>query len=179
MSFMVSMAKPEYVVLVDESDQSLGVSEKLQAHRAGLLHRAVSVLVFDGRGRLLLQKRAAGKYHSGGLWSNTACTHPQPGETTAEAAHRSLREEMGFDCELTETRSFTYRARMNNDFIEHEYDHVFTGRYDRDPRPDVEEIEAWRWDDLQAIRDDMTQRPDIYTAWFKIIMETIAPSFGP
>src|SRR5918997_6672888 len=119
----------EQVILVDEADREVGTGSKLEAHREGALHRAFSVFVFDRRGRLLLQKRAAGKYHSGGLWSNTCCGHPRPGEATAEAARRRLREEMNFDCELRAAFEFLYRAQFTNKLIEHEYDHVFVGEF--------------------------------------------------
>src|SRR5919205_4313288 len=125
----------EELILVDAQDRELGVKEKLQAHVEGALHRAVSVFVFDGGGRLLLQKRAPTKYHSAGLWSNTACGHPRPGESTLAAARRRLREEMGFDCELREAFQFLYRAELDGELVEHEYDHVFVGVHDRDPAP--------------------------------------------
>jgi isopentenyl-diphosphate Delta-isomerase len=165
--------KPDHVILVDDDDRQLGTCEKVDAHARGLLHRAVSVLVFDARGRLLLQRRAATKYHSGGLWSNTCCTHPRPGEAVADAAHRRLREEMGFDCPLTEIGSLNYRVPVGNNFVEHEYDHVFTGRYDRDPTPDASEADAWQWADAQRLREDLEQRPHLYTPWLRPIFEEV------
>src|SRR5918997_6014944 len=128
--------REEEVILVDERDRVLGASGKLRAHREGALHRAFSVFVFDGEGRLLLQKRARGKYHSAGLWSNTACGHPRPGEATREAARRRLREEMGFDCGLREAFQFLYRAELGGALVEHEYDHVLIGAHEGDPSPD-------------------------------------------
>src|SRR5205085_4273578 len=135
----------EQVILVDECDRELGVSEKLQAHRAGALHRAFSIFIFDADKRLLLQKRAQTKYHSAGLWSNTACGHPRPGEPTEAAAHRRLREEMRFDCALRPAFQFLYRAELSGGLVEHEYDHVFVGEFDDEPVPDRAEVEDWRW----------------------------------
>src|SRR2546423_9920022 len=129
----------EQLILVDSSDREIGVGEKLETHREGRLHRAFSIFIFDGAGRLLLQKRAPTKYHSGGLWSNTACGHPRPGEETVAAAHRRLREEMGFDCELRAAFGFLYRAELRERLIEHEYDHVFVGEFRGAPAPDVAE----------------------------------------
>jgi isopentenyl-diphosphate delta-isomerase len=165
--------KAELVILVDETDKPLGTCDKLDAHARGLLHRAVSVLVYDARGRLLLQRRAPTKYHSGGLWSNTCCTHPRPDESVADAAHRRLQEEMGFDCPLTEIGSFNYRVEVGNNLIEHEYDHVFTGRYDRDPDPDPNEADSWMWVDAKRLRADLKQRPHLYTPWFSTIFEQV------
>jgi len=116
------------LVRVDEHDQEIGVVEKMSAHREGVLHRAFSVFVFDRSGRLLLQRRALDKYHSGGLWSNTCCSHPGPGERPIDAAHRRLEEEMGFDCPLTGGYAFTYRVDVGNGLVEHEFDHVFVGQ---------------------------------------------------
>src|SRR4051812_34432219 len=123
----------EQLILVDAHDRELGAGEKLQVHLAGALHRAFSIFVFDAAGRLLIQKRAPGKYHSAGLWSNTACGHPRPGEATAPAARRRLREEMGLDCELHEAFEFLYRAELGDALVEHEYDHVFVGTHVGDP----------------------------------------------
>jgi isopentenyl-diphosphate delta-isomerase len=157
----------EQVILVDEHDCELGVAEKLQTHRDGALHRAFSVFVFDSAGRLLLQKRAREKYHSGGLWSNTCCGHPRPGETTAAAARRRLFEEMSFDCELRAAFGFLYRAELAGGMVEHEYDHVFLGRFDGEPAPDAGEVEGWRWLTLGELREDLKSRPGDYSYWLR------------
>jgi isopentenyl-diphosphate Delta-isomerase len=158
----------EQVILVDEHDREVGVGEKLLAHRAGALHRAFSVFVFDRRGRLLLQRRARGKYHSGGLWSNTCCGHPRPGETTGAAARRRLREEMNFECELREAYSFLYRVEFGNRLVEHEYDHVLVGRFDGEPAPDASEVEAWRWVSVEKLEADVIANPDTYSYWLRL-----------
>lgn len=158
----------EQLILVDANDRELGVGEKLQVHLEGSLHRAFSVFVFDRERRLLLQKRAGTKYHSGSLWSNTACGHPRPGEATPDAARRRLREEMGFDCELRRAFSFLYRAELNNRLIEHEYDHVFIGEFDGNPAPDASEVEDWRWMSMEQLRDDIRRYPDKYTYWLDV-----------
>jgi isopentenyl-diphosphate delta-isomerase len=161
----------EQLILVDADDRELGVGEKMEVHLAGALHRAFSVFVFDGRGRLLLQKRAADKYHSAGLWSNTACGHPRPGEATREAARRRLREEMGFDCELREAFEFIYRAELDGALVEHEYDHVFVGTHEGDPAPDPSEVEAWRRVSMSELRRDLRARPQLYSRWLKLAVE--------
>ena len=161
----------EEVILVDERDRELGSSEKMRAHREGALHRAFSVFVFDAEGRLLLQKRAAGKYHSGGLWSNTACGHPRPGEETRAAARRRLREEMNFDCELSEEFSFLYRAELGGGLVEHEYDHVFAGTFDGRPAPDPAEVEDWQWVTIEELRRAVADDPARHSRWLKIVVE--------
>jgi isopentenyl-diphosphate delta-isomerase len=161
-------AAAEQLILVDAQDRELGVKEKLQAHVEGALHRAFSVFVFDREGRLLLQKRAREKYHSAGLWSNTACGHPRPGETTLAAARRRLREEMGFDCELRRAFGFVYRKEFDNRLVEHEYDHVFVGRFDGAPAPDASEVEAWRWLSMERLRGDLSERPQEYSYWLSV-----------
>ena len=162
----------EQVILVDEQDREVGAGEKLQAHRDGALHRAFSVFVFDPAGRLLLQKRAAGKYHSGGLWSNTCCGHPRPEEATQASARRRLREEMNFDCELRAAFEFLYRAEFENELIEHEYDHVFVGDFDGAFVPNESEVEDWRWATPDELRRDMRERPEEYTYWLRAALET-------
>jgi len=137
------------------------------------LHRAFSIFDFDRDDRLLLQRRALGKYHSAGLWSNTCCSHPRPGEDPVVAAHRRLREEMGFDCALDSRFAFVYRADFDNGLIEHEYDHVLVGRFDGDPIPDDREVGAWKWETIDAIHQDVTRRPDAYTVWFKVAFEEL------
>jgi isopentenyl-diphosphate delta-isomerase len=161
------------VVLVDAQDLEIGTSDKLTAHRTGSLHRAFSIFVFDRADRLLMQRRAGGKYHSGGLWSNTCCSHPNPGETPLAAGHRRLREEMGFDCELAGGYSFVYRAELDGGLVEHELDHVLIGRFDGRPDPDPNEVEAWSWAHVADIRHAMSQRPDAYTVWFRLAMEKL------
>jgi isopentenyl-diphosphate delta-isomerase len=161
----------ERVVLVDEQDQPLGEMEKLEAHRQGVLHRAISVFVFNGSGELLLQRRAAHKYHSAGLWTNTCCSHPRPGESVAEAAERRLMEEMGMDCPLTAQFSFVYRAEFEDGLIEHELDHVLTGHSDAEPTMNPDEVAEWRYASIEAVRDEMAAFPERFTPWFRICFE--------
>ena len=161
----------EFVVLVDQDDQKLGLMEKQQAHVAGLLHRAFSVFVFNSRGELMIQQRAASKYHSPTLWTNTCCSHPRDNETYEQAAHRRLEEEMGFDCELEYKFNFIYKAHLENDLIEHELDHVFIGTFDNEPKLNPDEVMAYRWVELDDLKKDMEKNPQNYTAWFKIIFE--------
>jgi isopentenyl-diphosphate delta-isomerase len=161
----------EQVILVDEMDNQVGTMEKMEAHRKGLLHRAFSVLLFDSDGRLLLQKRAAGKYHSSGLWTNTCCSHPAPGENLAEAARRRLMEEMGIDVKPTFSHSFIYRAELGQDLIEHEFDHVFVGIFDGNPVLNKNEVEDWKFVELNWLKQDMAANPDQYTVWFRLIVD--------
>src|SRR4030042_2763439 len=126
----------EKIILVDENDREIGTEEKLKTHEQGKLHRAFSIFVFNSKGELLLQRRAKGKYHSGGLWTNTCCSHPREGEKLEEAVHRRLKQEMGLDCPLKEAFSFIYKVRFENGLFEHELDHVFIGRVDGKPVPD-------------------------------------------
>ena len=161
----------EFVVLVDQDDQKLGLMEKQQAHVAGLLHRAFSVFVFNSNGELMIQQRAASKYHSPTLWTNTCCSHPRDNETYEQAAHRRLQEEMGFDCDLEFKFSFIYKAHLENDLTEHELDHVFIGTFDDEPNLNPEEVMAYRWVELDDLKKDMEKNPQNYTAWFKIIFE--------
>jgi isopentenyl-diphosphate Delta-isomerase len=165
--------REERVVLVDADDVPVGVQEKLRAHEDGSLHRAVSVFLFDPSGALLLQRRALAKYHSGGLWSNAACGHPRPDESTLGAARRRLREEMGLDCALRPAFRFTYRAELGGGLSEHEVDHVFVGRCDAEPEPDPAEVEAWKWMTIEDVRADLQRRPERYTAWFGLVLDEI------
>jgi isopentenyl-diphosphate delta-isomerase len=160
----------EQVILVDEHDRALGVGEKLATHRAGALHRAFSVFVFDTHKRLLLQRRARTKYHSAGLWSNTACGHPRPGETTRAAARRRLREEMGFDCALRRAFGFVYRAELPGGLCEHEYDHVFVGAFTGTPAPAAVEVEAWAWVSLPDLRRQLRAHPERFSYWFRLLL---------
>lgn len=161
------------VILVDHDDNPIGVGDKAATHQQGQLHRAFSVFVFNSAGQMLLQRRARHKYHSGGLWTNACCSHPRPGEATQAAAHRRLQEEMGFDCELEEVFQFTYRAELDNDLIEHEYDHVFVGAYDGDPIPNPAEVADWKWVDVETLLQGAETNPDRYTYWFKLILDRL------
>ena len=134
----------DYVILVNEQDEEIGVCEKLKAHLDGTLHRAFSVFIFNDAGDLLLQQRHPGKYHSGGLWSNTCCSHPRPGEMVEDAAHRRLQEEMGMACDLHRLFGFIYHSQLGSNLYEHEYDHVFIGKHNGTPTPDSNEVASWR-----------------------------------
>jgi len=162
----------EMIVLVDPSDRTVGFEEKLMAHEnGGKLHRAFSIFVFDGAGRMLLQRRSRKKYHFGGLWTNACCGHPRQGEALSDAARRRLREEFGFDAELEEAFSFVYRAHdPASRLTEHEFDHVFRGRFDGDPRPDPEEAEDWEWVDPARLVTDLERNPHRYTPWFRMVV---------
>lgn len=159
------------VILVDELDKELGIMEKMEAHRKGYLHRAFSIFVFNSNNELLIQQRAFGKYHSEGLWTNTCCSHPGPGESILEAAHRRLQEEMGFTCELRYTFHFIYHIELDNELIEHELDHVIIGFSDNSPVLNPEEAIAYKWIDLETLKKDLKTNPEEYTYWFKIIIQ--------
>ena len=158
------------VILVDRYDNPVGSAPKLETHERGLLHRAVSVLLFNGRNELLIQRRAAGKYHSGGLWANTCCGHPSPGESCMSAAARRLREELGLAAALNPLRTFIYRARLDRGMQEYELDHVFVGRSDRMPEPDPDEVSDFRYLPMPQIREEMLLHPGRYAVWFRIMV---------
>ncbi|MYD69806.1 MAG: isopentenyl-diphosphate Delta-isomerase [Acidobacteria bacterium] len=163
----------EEVVTVDTDDRETGVVEKMAAHRQGLLHRAFSIFVFDDAGRMLLQRRASSKYHSGGLWSNTCCSHPRPGESVLEAAHRRLLEEMGFDCPLDTAFGFIYRTDLDHGLTEHEYDHVVIGRYNGEPVPNRAEVDGWKWMSAEDVRGAVAEQPETFTVWFRIALDAL------
>ncbi|MBK8004525.1 MAG: isopentenyl-diphosphate Delta-isomerase [Gemmatimonadetes bacterium] len=165
----------EQVILVDPDNRPIGRLEKLRAHQEALLHRAFSVFVFDGRGRVLLQRRALGKYHSGGRWSNTCCGHPRPGEDTASAAVRRLGEEMGFTCPLEQRFDFSYRARVGHGLMEHEHDTVFVGRYDGPLAPNPDEVAEWRHVAVPALLGELRRAPNRFTVWLRIILNSRFP----
>lgn len=161
----------EHVILVDTHDNPIGTMEKLEAHQKALLHRAFSILIFNEKGELLLQKRAQGKYHSGGLWTNTCCSHPLPGEMMEDATKRKLLQEMGIETDLEFVYKFIYKADLEKNLTEHEYDYVFIGQFDGTPIINPEEVEDWKYISLSKLRDNIRENPDQYTAWFKLIMQ--------
>jgi isopentenyl-diphosphate delta-isomerase len=163
----------EHVILIDENDKPIGTMGKLEAHQKGLLHRAFSVFIFNDKGELLLQKRASTKYHSPGLWTNTCCSHPLPGEETLAAAKRRLKEEMGMDALLIHKTSFVYKTNFDNGLTEHEFDHVFIGNYNANPVLNEDEAEEYKWMSLENIKSDIQRSPENFTSWFKIAMEKI------
>ncbi|SEC90980.1 isopentenyl-diphosphate delta-isomerase [Tenacibaculum sp. MAR_2009_124] len=159
----------EQVILVDEQDNPVGMMEKIEAHEKALLHRAFSVFVFNKQGELMLQQRAKKKYHSPLLWTNTCCSHQRKGETNIEAGKRRLQEEMGFSCDLEEVFSFIYKAPFDNGLTEHELDHVMVGKYEDSPLINDQEVEAFKWMPLKEVKEDIENKPELYTEWFKII----------
>lgn len=163
----------EQVILVDQENQPLGLMGKMEAHLKGELHRAFSVFVFNSRGELLLQRRATHKYHSGGLWTNTCCSHPRDNESLEEAAHRRLVEEMGFDCELEYGFSFLYHQQVG-ELIEHELDHVFVGNYDGEPTVNPDEVDTWKAMSIDEVKADLEINPDNYTVWFRLCFDLVA-----
>lgn len=143
----------------------------MDVHKKGLLHRAFSVYVFNDKGEMLLQQRALGKYHSGGLWTNTCCGHPYVGETTEAGARRRLEEEFGFDCGLTEIPWLIYQVDFGNGLHEHEFLHIYVGRKNAQPNPDPAEIGDWKWIAVPDLMLDLQVRPENYTYWFKLIVQ--------
>lgn len=160
----------EQVILVDGDDQEIGTMEKMEAHRQGKLHRAFSVLLFNARGEILLQKRAMSKYHSAGLWTNTCCSHPLPNESILTAAKRRLKEEMGIDVRPSFAYKFFYKTQLDRDLIEHECDHVFFGKFDGKPTLNKDEATEWRFASMDSLRKEMAEHPERYTYWFRRIL---------
>ena len=160
----------ERVILVDENDHELGTMEKMEAHVRGELHRAFSVLAFNSKGEMLIQKRADCKYHSAGLWTNTCCSHPRPGETIEEAARRRIMEEMGLDLHPERAYSFIYRVELDGGLIENELDHVLTATYDGAPSLNPEEAQDWKYINLAELKTRMKTHPHEFTHWFKLIV---------
>jgi len=165
----------EHVILVDEADRALGTMEKLEAHRRGLLHRAFSIFVFSPDGQCLIQRRAAGKYHSGGLWSNACCSHPRPGEAMDAAAHRRLEEELGVVCDLTKVLETRYDLDVGGGLREAEYNHSYLGMRDTGAalRPDPEECSACLWKPVGDIESDLAAQPGAYSAWFVLLFPKV------
>ncbi|WP_034059721.1 isopentenyl-diphosphate Delta-isomerase [Lacinutrix jangbogonensis] len=161
----------EKVILVNSKDEQIGLMPKMEAHEKGVLHRAFSVFVFNDKNELMLQQRALSKYHSPGLWTNTCCSHQREGESNLQAGKRRLQEEMGFVTPLEEKTSFIYKAPFDNGLTEHELDHIMVGYYNRVPKINADEVEAWKWKPLEDVKKDIQEQPELYTAWFKIIFD--------
>ncbi|MDF4204866.1 isopentenyl-diphosphate Delta-isomerase [Maribacter sp. SA7] len=163
--------KEEQVILVNENNEQIGTMAKMEAHEKAVLHRAFSVFITNDNGDIMLQQRAASKYHSPLLWTNTCCSHQRVGESNIEAGKRRLQEEMGFQAELKELFSFIYKAPFDNGLTEHELDHVMIGSFNAEPNINPEEVEAWKWMSPESIKEDISNNPNEYTAWFKIIFD--------
>jgi isopentenyl-diphosphate delta-isomerase len=161
----------EQVILVNEKDEQIGLMPKQEAHEKAVLHRAFSVFIFNDSNELMLQQRAHHKYHSPGLWTNTCCSHQRNGETSLQAGKRRLYEEMGFTTDLKETTSFIYKAHFDNGLTEHEFDHVLIGTFNDPPTINEDEVAHWKWMALEEVQNDIKLKPELYTAWFKIIFE--------
>lgn len=160
----------EKVILVDENNNEIGFEEKMAAHEKGLLHRAFSIFIFNENKELMLQRRAQEKYHNGGKWTNTVCSHPKAGESYQKAVHRRLKEEMGFDCQLVKRGCFVYKAKFPNGLIEHEYDCVFVGNYNNEPKLNPEEAMDWKWISIPDLKKEIEKNSDNYTFWMKEIL---------
>ena len=161
----------EHVILVDNNDNPLGIMEKMEAHKNAVLHRAFSVFRFNSNGEMMLQLRAKGKYHSGGLWTNACCGHPKPNETVVSAAERRLHEEMGIKCHLEQVSHHIYKTPFPNGLTEHEYLHILKGVTNTEPRINPEEADGWKWISIKQLYDDVRNQPEHYAEWFKISLE--------
>ncbi len=162
-----------FVILVDENDAPIGLMEKIEAHKKALLHRAISVFIINSKGDWILQKRAYDKYHSKGLWTNTCCTHPLPGESELDSANRRLIEEMGIECKIKKLFSFIYKEKLDNELTEYEYDHVFIGISDNEPVINISEVVDWKSISFEELHLDIQLNPDNYTFWFKEIYQNV------
>lgn len=165
--------KEELVILVDEADNETGLAEKMKTHRQGWLHRAFSVFIFSEDGKMLLQQRAPDKYHCGGLWTNACCSHPFPGEAIEDAAVRRLKEEMGFQTEVEKVFDFVYRAELDNGLIEHEFDHVFVGKYDGEIPFNPTEVMNTRYLASGELEVLVAKEPELFTPWFKAALPRV------
>ena len=169
----------DIIVLVNENDENIGSIGKLEAHQKGLLHRAFSIIVWNNQNQILIHQRAFGKYHSEGLWTNTCCSHPKMGETVIEAAHRRLKEEMGFDCQLEQKFHFIYKVKLENQLIENELDHVLIGKFNDNPSPNPDEVNDYRWISLPELKKEIDEKPTTFTFWFKEIIQNYEDQIKP
>lgn len=169
--------KKNNIALVDEKDQIKGYEEKLLVHEKGLLHRAFSIFIFNSKNEILLQQRAHEKYHSGGLWTNTCCSHLAENEDFDKAIHKRLKKEMGFDCPLDFAFKFHYRVCFKNGLIENEIDHVFIGKYEGVPKPNPAEVATYKWMSINQIKLDLEKHEENYTYWFKVAFEDVCKTW--
>lgn len=165
------MINRDTVLLVDINDKPLAEVDKLKAHQMGLLHRAFSVFIVNSKGEMLIHQRAKNKYHGAGLWTNACCSHPQLNEDIKESALERLDYEMGLSCEIKETFTFVYKIPVENNLIEHEYDHVFLGKTDEDPKINLEEAQDFKWINIEGLLNDIETNPKKYTSWFKMAIK--------
>jgi isopentenyl-diphosphate delta-isomerase len=165
---------PEEIILVDESDNQVGTGEKMAVHRNGQLHRAFSVLIYNSKGEMLLQKRAEGKYHAGGLWTNACCSHPRPEEDIKKEAEERLFSEMGVRAKLEEIFSFMYKAEFENGLVEYEFDHVFEGVFNDEPKINPAEADEWRWIAPADLKAEIIANPENFTPWFRLILRKLS-----
>lgn len=163
----------EEVILVNQNDEAIGTMGKLEAHQKGLLHRAFSIFIFNDIKQLLLQRRALTKYHSAGLWTNTCCSHPRPLETTLDAANRRLFEEMGMKTKLIHNISFIYKTEFDNGLTEHEFDHVYFGTSNANPLINIDEVDSFKWIDIDNLKNEIQLDPNQFTSWFKIAVKKL------
>ncbi len=166
----MSHQQEQLLVLVNEQDEQVGTMEKMETHGKALLHRAFSVFLFNSKGEMLLQRRALKKYHSGGLWTNACCSHPFPTETPKMGAIRRLEEELGFVTAISPAFSFIYKAELDNELTEYEYDHVFIGTYDGSVHINEDEVGDYCYRSMSDLKADVNQHPGQYTEWFKIAL---------
>ena len=168
----------QMLVLVNEQDEPVGLMEKMAVHRKALLHRAFSVFLFNSAGQMLLQRRALEKYHSGGLWTNTCCSHPYPDESPVQAATRRMKEELGFETVVEPAFHFIYKAALDNELTEHEFDHILVGVFNGEINFNPTEVKNFKWITLDELASDLRQNNQNYTAWFKIIFENFQKSLS-
>lgn len=160
----------ETLIIVDEKDNIIGTEEKLKTHIDGLLHRAFSVMIFNNKGQLLIQRRAANKYHSAGLWANSCCGHPRPGEGNMEAAKRRLQEELGFSCDLVKISELKYSLKLQNGLYEKEYTHIFAGTYGGILELNPNEVSEVKWENPAELQKKSTLMPERYASWFNLYL---------
>ena len=163
----------EQVILVNSDDEQIGLMEKIEAHKKGLLHRAFSVFIFNDNDDILIHQRADNKYHSGGLWTNACCSHPREGERIEDAGSRRLQEEMGFTCAVEKQFSFIYEANLDNEMTEYEFDHVLFGRFNAQPNPNPMEVQNWKYVSINELETDLELHPENYTIWFKLVFNRV------